>query len=377
MNRLLLFLLLLLLHSSCNKNYQTLNQSATAQNIILLIGDGMGLPQVSSTFYFQEETPNFVRFPFIGLHQPQPTDTRITDSAAGATAFSTGYKSYNAAIGVDGDTIPRETILEIAARRGMKTGVIATSSITHATPASFYAHVPDRNLHEAIAAQLADAPVDFFAGGGIQFFAQREDGVNYLNRLRSQSFTTDTVGLPSRINPDKKYGFLLAPDGMPRMQEGRGDFLPRATGLALEHLSESEQGFFLMVEGSQIDWGGHANDAKYVIEEMKDFDRTIQVALDFAERKGNTLVVVTADHETGGFALSAAEVRRRGDYRHIRPTFSTDGHTAALIPVFAYGPGAERFAGIYQNSDIFGKMMAAMGLKQDKGKRIRLEVTGR
>jgi len=377
MNRLFLFLLLLLLHSSCNKNYQTLNQSATAQNIILLIGDGMGLSQVSSTFYFQEETPSFVRFPFIGLHQPQPTDARITDSAAGATAFSTGYKSYNAAIGVDGDTIPRETILEIAARRGMKTGVIATSSITHATPASFYAHVPDRNLHEAIAAQLADAPVDFFAGGGIQFFAQREDGVNYLNRLRSQGFTTDTVRLPSRINPDKKYGFLLAPDGMPRMQQGRSDFLPRATKLALKHLSENEQGFFLMVEGSQIDWGGHANDARYIIEEMKDFDRTIQVALDFAERKGNTLVVVTADHETGGFALSAAEVRRRGDYRHIRPTFSTGGHTAALIPVFAYGPGAERFAGIYQNSDIFGKMMAAMGLKQDKGKRIRLEVTDR
>lgn len=377
MNRFLLFFLLILLHSSCNRNYRDLSQAAPAQNIILLIGDGMGLSQVSSTFYFQEETPNFVRFPYIGLHQPQPTDARITDSAAGATAFATGYKSYNAAIGVDGDTIPRETILEIAARRGMKTGVIATSSITHATPASFYAHVPDRNMHEAIAAQLLTAPVDFFAGGGIQFFAHRNDGVNYLDSLRHHGFTTDTMGLLSKVDPYKKYGFLLAPDGLPRIQDGRGDFLPRATELALDHLSENERGFFLMVEGSQIDWGGHANDARYIIQEMQDFDKTLQVALDFAEKQGNTLVVVTADHETGGFALSAAEVRRRGDYRHIQPTFSTGGHTAALIPVFAYGPGAERFAGIYQNSDIFGKMMAAMGLKQNKGKQIRLEMTDR
>ena len=117
----------------------------------------------------------------------------------------------------------------------------------------------------------------------------------------------------------------------------------------------------MMVEGSQIDWGGHANDANYIIEEMKDFDKTIGEALDFAKKDGNTLVVVTADHETGGFALSSAKVRKQDDYRGLAPTFSTGGHTAALIPVFAYGPGAERFKGIYQNQEIFGKMLAGDG----------------
>jgi alkaline phosphatase len=146
---------------------------------------------------------------------------------------------------------------------------------------------------------------------------------------------------------------------MPKMQEGRGDFLPQATQMAIDHLSQDKDGFFLMVEGSQIDWGGHANDSDYIIEETKDFDQAVTVALDFAEKDGNTLVIVTADHETGGYSLSAAEVRKQRDYRHIKPTFSTGGHSASLIPVYAYGPGAANFQGIYQNNDLFKKMLRA------------------
>lgn len=358
----IILIAVLLLSVSCNKNYQQFGAHKKAQNVILLIGDGMGLAQMSTAYYFEEGQPNFSRFPIIGLHQNKPTDELITDSAAGATAFSTGYKSYNAAIGVDGDTIPRETILEMAASRGMSTGLIATSSITHATPAAFYAHVKEREQQEDIAAQLPKEPVDFFAGGGLKFFNNRQDGRNVLEDLAKAGFTIDTTRLdrPAKLSLSQKYGYLLSPDGLPKMQEGRGDFLPQATQLALDYLSLNKKGFFLMVEGSQIDWGGHNNDSEYVIEEVKDFDKAIGIALDFAKKQGNTLVIVTADHETGGMSLSAAKVRMQDDYNHIKPTFSTGGHSASLIPVYAYGPGAWAFAGIYQNNDIFRKMVEAL-----------------
>lgn len=358
-------LLTLLMLLSCNGPYRQLPAGKKAKNVILLIGDGMGLAQASTAFYFQDKEPSFVRFPVIGLHRNPATDALITDSAAGATAFSTGYRSYNAAIGVDSDTTSRPTILEIAAGQGKSTGLIATSSITHATPASFFAHTAHRNDAEIIASQLPAAPVGFFAGGGLQYFNQRSDGANYLDSLAAHGFLVNTEKLerPATFNPDKKYGYLLAPDGLPKMQEGRGDFLPQATQLALDYLSQDKDGFFLMVEGSQIDWGGHDNDAEYVIRETLDFDKAIGVAMDFAEQNGNTLVIVTADHETGGMSLSAAEVRMQADYRHIKPTFSTGGHSASLIPVYAYGPGAELFTGIYWNNEIFKKMARALRLK--------------
>ncbi|MCB0634692.1 MAG: alkaline phosphatase [Saprospiraceae bacterium] len=348
----------LLLIGACQPT-KTVNRSATTapKNIILLIGDGMGLTQVSTSFYFSDQPSNFARFKHIGLHQNTPTDAKITDSASGATAFSTGFKTYNAAIGVDSDTMPQKTILEIAAAQGKSTGLVATSSITHATPAAFFAHVANRNSHEDIAADFMKTSVDFTAGGGLKFYHERSDRKDFLPELAGRGYQIDTSTLGQHYDASKPYIALLAADGLPKMTEGRGDFLPKATQMALQHLSQNKKGFFLMVEGSQIDWGGHANDGTYVIEEMKDFDKTIGLALDFAEKDGNTLVVVTADHETGGLALSSLQAFGRSDYGQINPTFSTGGHTAALIPVFAYGPGAERFMGIYQNNDIFGKMM--------------------
>ena len=345
-------------------------QVITAKNVILLIGDGMGLSQVSASFYFNTEPSNFERFPYIGLINTSATSHLITDSAAGATAFAAGVKSYNGAIGVDRDTLPVATIIEQVSEKEISTGVIATSSITHATPASFYAHVKSRGMQEEIAAQLAVSEVDFFAGGGWRFFANRADQVDYLDRLVAEGFEVDTTQLPkpATLKANKKYGYLLAPDGMPRMLDGRGNFLPQATEIALGQLSKNPKGFFLMVEGSQIDWGGHENDADYLVSEMLDFDKAVGVALDFAKRDGNTLVVVTADHETGGFTLSSTPVplangRTFSNYDQITGTFSTGGHSATLIPVFAYGPGAEEFAGIYQNTGIYDRTIKATGWK--------------
>lgn len=358
MTRNLLFGFALLVLCQCQPTEQATTvkeEPVSAKNIILLIGDGMGITQVTSRFYYGEGEPNFQRFPYIGLTKTSSSREKITDSAAGATAFSAGVKTYNGAIGVADDSTSVPTIVELVSD-DLSTGLVATSSIVHATPASFYAHVPARSQYEEIAAQLTTSSVDFFAGGGTQFFVEREDEANYLDSLTQYGFTIDTTQLqkPSDLSMEQKYGFLLAPDGMPKMQEGRGDFLPQATQMALEYLSQDEDGFFLMVEGSQIDWGGHANDAEYIIEEVKDFDKTLGIALDFAEQDGNTLVVVTADHETGGFALSSGET-----YDELVGTFSTGGHTPDLIPVFAFGPGAESFAGIYENTGIFSKMLDA------------------
>ncbi len=346
--------------ASCQQPAST-EPAVRPKNIILLIGDGMGLTQMSSLFFGDVERIHFERFKHIGLIKTWSALQKVTDSAAAATAFASGVKSYNGALGVDTDTSRVETILEYAAAQGLRTGLIATSSITHATPAAFYAHVESRQMAEEIATHLAESPVDFFAGGGLQFFVDREDEIDYMEKLQENGFVMDSTALANGgLAPDQRYGFLLADDGMPRMLDGRGTFLPDAAALALEYLSAQDQGFFLMIEGSQIDWGGHANDAEYIVSEVEDFNQTVGIVLDFVEEHGETLVVVTADHETGGYTLASGE-----SYEEVQGTFSTGGHSATLIPVYAAGPGAERFTGIYDNTEIYHKMMEAWGNTED------------
>lgn len=334
---------------------QTLSDQKKPKNIILLIGDGMGLSQVSAAIYYKDGVPNFERFNTIGLSKTSSGSDLVTDSAAGATVFSTGVRTYNGAIGVSMDTTAVSTIVETLSKDGYSTGIVSTSSIQHATPASFYAHVKRRNMYEEITEFAPHSGVDFFAGGGLQFFTKRKDNRNLLNDMEEAGYTVITDQLPIQ-NIDGKELILLADDSMPKMSEGRGDFLPNATQLALDKLSKNEKGFFLMVEGSQIDWGGHDNDADYLIEELLDFDKTIGVALDFAKKNGETLVIVTADHETGGFSLSSDGK----DYNKINPTFSTPGHSATMVPVFAEGPGSFLFNGIYNSTEIYFKMMKLM-----------------
>jgi alkaline phosphatase len=359
---------LIVLVSCQSKNAQIKEKKETPKNVILLIADGTGLSQISSAFYYKDAVPNYQRFQHIGLIKTSSSRQDVTDSAAGATAFASGVKTYNGAIGVADDSTEVVTMVEIAARNNIKNGVVATSSIVHATPASFYAHAFRRSFYEEIAADLVTSDVDFFAGGGIKFFNKRADRVNLIESLRAKDFKMDTTALGdfNSIKDNSKVGYLLAPDGMPKISEGRGDFLTKATDLGIQFLNKDKQNFFLMVEGSQVDWGGHANDSEYLISELIDFDDAVGAALDFAEKDGNTLVIVTADHETGGFTLaSSTKTRANGtsysDYSEITPTFSTGGHSATLIPVFAYGPGAEEFNGIYENTEIFHKVLALTG----------------
>ncbi len=331
----------------------------TPKKVILIIGDGMGITQISSLYELGNLThSNFERFQHIGLLKTNASSHRITDSAAGATAYASGVKTYNGAIGVDSNAVSVKTIVEILPNQNWNTGLVATSSITHATPAAFFSHVEVRSQQDEIASQMHSSNIDYFAGGGKRFFENRPDGLNYSDSLRVNGFDVFyNLDVP-KVGNGKKLAFLLAEEGLPKITEDRGEFLTTATQLGIEHLSGHGKNFFLMVEGSQIDWGGHENNADYIITEMMDFNQTVGAVLDFAERDGNTLVLVTADHETGGFALSS----KSNDYNQVEGTFSTGGHTATMIPIFAYGPGSEKFTGIYENYNVFHKIMGILNL---------------
>lgn len=334
-------------------------------SIIFMIGDGMGIPQVSSAFYFGEGTPNFSRFTHIGLHKTSDKSSKITDSAAGATAFSTGQKTYKRAIGVSVDSIPQETILEQLQKEGYQTGLISLTSITHATPASFYAHVTDRDMHEEIAAQLVTSKVDFFAGGGKKFFNQREDGKDLFQYLVEENYHLDTLQLSNPVL-DRPNVYILAEDGIPSKIEGRGDFLKDATEMALDYFGQKGKPFFLMVEGSYIDWGGHAEDADMMVAEVLDFDKTLGTVLDYVKEHPNTLLVVTADHETGGVSIGKYyEVDESTGNKNevadkVAVYFNSNQHSGELIPVFAEGKGAENFQGIYENNEIYHKFLQSL-----------------
>ena len=323
--------------------------SDVPDRIILMIGDGMGLTQITAGMLMNDNYLYLEEFPHIGLIKTRSSDNIITDSAAGATAFSAGVKTYNGAIGVDPDENSVPSILEIAAGKGYSTGLVATSTITHATPASFFAHQPSRSMHEAIAKDMLDAPVDLFIGGGQKYFEDREDKLNLVDSLKARGFSFyDELSAIPTPSQGKAASFIAAEDPI-SMLEGRGDVLLQASKKAVGNLAANDQ-FFLMIEGSQIDWAGHGNDSDGIVAEMIDFDNAIGAVLEFAKQDGNTLVIVTADHETGGYSIVGEEDGK------LKGKFTTGGHTGDLIPVFAYGPGAEKFSGIYENTAIFDKI---------------------
>jgi alkaline phosphatase len=334
--------------------------SKKPKNIIFMIGDGMGAAQIYAAMSANKGKLNFELCPITGFHKSYSAEDYITDSAAGATAFSIGKKTYNAAIGVDKDSIPQKTILELAEEKGLATGLVATSSITHATPASFIAHQKSRKMHEEIAADFLKTDVDIFIGGGKEFFQNRKiDKRNLLTELQNKGYQVITDTISTVIKSDKtKIAALLANDGMPKYSEGRGDMLMLGSQKAVEILNKNKKGFFLMIEGSQIDWASHDNNLQYLVEETLDFDKVIGEMLEFAAQDGETLVIITADHETGGLSLVGGDLQTG----KVEGRYSTDYHTGVMIPVFAFGAGAENFSGIYENTAIYDKMIKLLGI---------------
>jgi len=328
-------------------------------NVIYFIGDGTALPQVYAGMLATRQDLVFPKFPYIGVVDTHSASNDITDSAASGTALASDHKTKNAMIGMNPDTIPVKTMLEVFAEQGKETGIVVTSYVTHATPASFYAKVPHRRQYEDIAVQMAENPyINLIIGGGMKHFNQRKDSLNLVERMENELGWKVYDTLYNIDVTCKKYAVLANDGHMPPAAE-RGDFLPRAVKTALNTLDDAENGFFLMVEGSQIDFACHGNDSAWMVNEVVDFSQAIQIALDYAEEHGNTLVVVTADHETGGLTMPDP----KGKYTNVVFNYSTGSHTCLPVMVYAYGPGAERFTGWMQNSDIKGKILNACGLE--------------
>jgi len=345
--------------------------SASAQqkvkNIIFMIGDGMGIAAVTAAQMHNNGQPLAMqRGTAGGFITTYPANGRVTDSAAAATALACGIKTKNGMIGVDpqGNTV--ESIREKAQKAGMATGVIDTHSVTDATPGGFVVHVSSRKNAEDIAAQYVDSGINLFIGGGMKYFTGRSDGRDLVKEMEAKGYKM-TGSLDDVLSYNgTKLGALLAGGVLKSVAEGRGDMLSEASAKSYELLkAASPKGFFIMVEGSMIDTYAHANDIDQVVGETLDFDRAVARAFDFADRNPGTLVVVTADHETGGLALAGAQndAEQHSITPGVKYIFATKGHTCTMVPVFAYGTGADSFSGVKDNTDLPKIIAKLLGLK--------------
>lgn len=330
-------------------------------NIILVIGDGMGLAQIALAEYLYRPPSPLTQMEVIGLQKTHSTSNLETDSGASGTAISCGVKTFNAAIGVRPDSSGLTSIMELARDRGMKTGFVVTSSVVHATPACFYAHVNSRGSYEEIASQLVESNLDVFVGGGEKYFTDRySDDADLLQTLRSKNYqviqSEDMHGKIKldNIQRDMKIACFTALEDPIRATMGR-DYLPWVAAEVMDVLNKkAENGYFMMVEASQIDWAAHANDQDWLALEMQDAYAMMEILLKKVKEDKNTLLIITADHECGYISLKGKRVPR--------VEFGSKVHSSQMIPVFASGPGAENFLGIYENTEIFEKMKVLLGL---------------
>jgi alkaline phosphatase len=318
------------------------------KNIILLIGDGTGLNQitlsrmaisgVNSRLYIDQ-------LPYSGISLTHSADDIITDSAAAATAWATGTKTKNKFISVTPNEKVLTSLTEAIFKKGYLSGIVATSSITHATPAAFYAHVNNRYKEKKIASQLQNSNINIAFGGGLNFFdlSETNDQIKYIYDLDE---------LKNINTSSKRIIGLFDNDGIRRSPDRPSQQL--MTKKALDILAKRTvecSGFFLMTEGSQIDWASHDNDASRMITEFRDFDLSIKSAVEFINTRDDTLLIVTADHETGGLQI----LKEDNDSVHIQ--WGTGSHTGIPVGVFSYGPGAELFTGTMDNTEIHTKIL--------------------
>ncbi len=334
-------------HSVYQPTFETDGKEIPVKNIILLIGDGNGLAQISAGLFANGGNLNLAQLKNMGLIKTQAADDFTTDSAAGATAFATGKKANNRALGVDPSGDSLANLPEILAGYRFSSGIITTDQLTGATPAAFYAHHSERDDSDLIAAYLATSKLDLFIGGGMKTFEPR------LEELKKGGFVLldqlDQVG----SSKAGKVGYFSADGSNPSMEKGRGDFLSKSSMEAVQFLQNKQSPFFLMIESGMIDSGGHANSTSTIVTEMLDFDLAIGALIRFTDENPGTLLLVTADHETGGVSIPQGNVKSG----EVELAFHSDDHTGIMVPIFAYGAHSDTFTGFYENSEVFEKVM--------------------
>ena len=314
-----------------------------AKNVILLIGDGMGEQHIEAGNIYRSNKLNMERFAVIGEVMTRSLTPGATDSAAAATAMATGVKTYNSRISYkDGKNL--ETVAELAKAAGKKVGVVVTKPVTDATPAAFLSHAKGRDDSESIARQLVDFNADIL-------FGLTDDAMDALKAEiptaeRALCTTFDEI---NASGSEQIYGLLE--DGA--IQTAGSDTLSSLTSTALTKLSQNnENGFLLIVEGSKIDTASHDNDMEAMLAELNAFDAAVNTCRNWAQANGETVVMVTADHETGGLEIpkfdntdaNAAKQEAREaliDYESSDKWFTRTGHTSANVNYFIYATGSE------------------------------------
>ena len=348
---------------SCNKECEP-----KVKNIIMLIGDGMGPTHIPSLMLEEQYSPtNFERAKRASFVTTYSANNRVTDSAASGTALACGEKTNNSVIGLNaqGDTI--YSSLTFAKSLGMQTAIVVSCDITHATPAAFYAHASHRDEREAIASWLPKSGADVIFGGGLTAFTERSDSTNLMEQfINNGYYIASSFNETDSINEGKVIG-LFSEKHLPSMVNGRGNLLPQATAKTLEILTnnckEKNCGFFMMVEGSQIDFESHANNPKGIYAEMKDFDTVAGIAFDYADTHPGTLVIVCADHDTGGISIPSYKTDFTLGESGVEYNFGSTSHTATMTPALFYGTGADSFGAIIDNTDIAKKIKKFLSKK--------------
>ncbi|WP_235848366.1 alkaline phosphatase [Litchfieldia alkalitelluris] len=396
------------------------NQMAqgVAKNVIFLIPDGFSSSYATNYRWFKGDMSMMDPY-LVGMHRTYSANTEVTDSAAAGTAMATGVKTNNGMISTAPDGTPVKTILEAAEEHGKSTGLVATSTITHATPAVFASHVASRAAESDIAPQYFETGVDVLLGGGKQFFP---DTLISDAQAKGYEYVTDRDSLSAVNNTTKLLGLFAESSLAPELDRETTNqpSLAEMTTKAIEVLNQDKDGFFLMVEGSQIDWAGHGHDAAWAMNDTKAFEDAVTEALNFAQTDKNTLVVIAGDHDTGGMSVGGYDVydanveflhnvTATGQYmaRQINAEktniaevvkeytgidltseevttisgatrmdiainqivsknalvgWTSLQHTGVDVQVYAYGPGSDLFRGLYENTAFPSKIAEALNI---------------
>ena len=344
------------------------------KNVILMIGDGMSLMHIQAAWTCNRGHLWLENAQYTGLSKTPATNRLITDSGSGGTSLATGYKTCYHAVGVDEDGNKLKSLVDYAKEAGKAAGVAVTCRLWDATPCDFLSHNIDRDNEQELIAEMANSPVDYVFGGGAKFFTNRKDGRNIFKELEKKGYKviTSKTDLKTILKDNESYKKCVSSTAdnsnckvycVPfevdtPLPDERGDLLARASIAGMNLLNQNKNGFFMMIEGSQLDDYGHFNQLDMLMKETLDFDQTFGRVIKWAAQDGETLVVVTADHETGGMTVLD------GDYKEgrVEVNFSTKNHSGTMVPVYAFGPGSENFSGFMDNTDICWKIKALMNM---------------
>lgn len=340
-------------YATYTPTYQSDGVEKKVKNVILLIPDGTSLPQYYAAFTANKGKLNVFNMKSTGLSKTNSSNAYITDSAPGSTAFATGVKTKNTFVGVDNMGKALAQIPDIIAEKGMVSGLISTGDVTDATPADFYAHSDNRNSSESILKDFAASKTKILIGGPTS-------GLSQGNLQKFKEAKIDLYQDLKSVTKINNRTLVIDPLASQRITNGRGNWLSDAFDLTLNDLKNNKNGFFMMIEASQTDGGGHSNNIEQLITELLDFDHVVGKAMKFADENKETLVIVVGDHETGGLTLLDGSLKEGW----IFGNFSTNDHTSIPSSVFAYGPNSKEFTGLFENTEIFSKILGAYGIQK-------------